>query len=184
MKLGSHFVVPDSVSLKEKYHLFRLFNPSDVLVKPSNRVLTKYIRLSEEVMRMWTTPYNQSLLPPRETGDLMIIKELTARMNRWSRIPENETLSGTAPFRDHYRIVFAITADVPEWEVDIFVFILSRQQYQLKSSILYYHCLCFSAHIMCSAFFFLFRSHYSHLLSIWVFPFTEVTSTSYVFPSL
>ena len=85
-------------------------------MKPSKQNLPNAIFLQKDEMRAWTTPYIGPI-SPRETGHLMIIKELTARMNRWSQIPENESLSRITPLRDHYRIVLAITADIPEWEV-------------------------------------------------------------------
>ena len=109
-------VVPNSSISQERPCLFRFSSPSNALVKPSERIPPNAIRLGKDEMKALTTPYNRSLLP-RETGNLAIIKELTARMNRWSQIPENESLSRKTPFRDHYRIVLAITADIPEWEV-------------------------------------------------------------------
>lgn len=48
---------------------------------------------------------------------MAVIVELTSRLRRWSKIPNQNILLNAPPSNSHFRLVLAVTADVPEEEV-------------------------------------------------------------------
>ena len=55
--------------------------------------------------------------PKRSPFENPIVKELTKRIRRWMKVPNNYTLHNPPPYGKHYRLVFALTAEYPETTV-------------------------------------------------------------------
>lgn len=92
-----------------------IFKPS--ADRESNTQDAMVLRMDEKTFARWNTTVETTKPSKQHRGDLRVIIELTKRMNRWSNIPPNGTLFGRAVNQTKYRVVIAITADVPKDQV-------------------------------------------------------------------
>ena len=84
---------------------------------------------SSKCLESWVAPVGYQSPRKTKSGVVDILKFITDRMRRWDKVPANESLSVGPRSLHPVRVVFVITADLPESEVVVIARIQRRREF-------------------------------------------------------